>query len=137
MTEHLWVTASYLWIFYRTPPEDCLFHYTLLQDFSQHIQEKAISQHSCKKRKYRLETQAVLLIFLLELEISGVAVLSIHQNNKNGCSCHESLSENDFEVVLDSFCRYDYDAKISAAVPKIATDQKDYRKCSSALEFGE
>ena len=44
-----------------------------------------------------LETQAVLLIFLLELEISGVAVL--HQNSENGGFCEKLLSENDFEAV--------------------------------------
>ena len=38
--------------------------------------------HSHKKRKDSLETQAVLLIFSLELDISGVAVQSIHQNTK-------------------------------------------------------
>ena len=38
--------------------------------------------HSHKKRKDSLETRAVLLIFLLELEISGVAVQSIHQNSE-------------------------------------------------------
>ena len=35
-----------------------------------------------KKRKDSLETRAVLLILLLELEISGVAVQSIHQSSK-------------------------------------------------------
>ena len=35
-----------------------------------------------KKRKDSLETWAALLIFLLELEISGVAVQSIHQNSE-------------------------------------------------------
>ena len=38
--------------------------------------------HSLKKGKDCLETLAVLLIFLLELVISGVAVQSIHQNSK-------------------------------------------------------
>ena len=37
-------------------------------------------EHSHKKRKDTLETRAVLLIFSLELEISGVAIQSIHQN---------------------------------------------------------
>ena len=36
--------------------------------------------HSHNKRKDSLETRAVLLIFLLELEIFGVAVQRIHQN---------------------------------------------------------
>ena len=38
--------------------------------------------NSHKKRKDSLETQAVLLVFLLELEISGVAVQGIHQNSE-------------------------------------------------------
>ena len=38
--------------------------------------------HSHKKQKNSLETQVVLLIFLLELKISGVAVQRIHQNSK-------------------------------------------------------
>ena len=67
--------------------------------------------HSHKKRKYSLETRAVLLIFSLELEISGVAVQSIHQNSeKCGGVCEELLSENDFEVVLATFCCYDQGA---------------------------
>ena len=38
--------------------------------------------HSHKKRKDSLETRAVLLIFSLKFEISGVAVQSMHQNSK-------------------------------------------------------
>ena len=38
--------------------------------------------HSLKKRKDSLETRAILLMFSLELEISVVAVQSIHQNNE-------------------------------------------------------
>ena len=38
--------------------------------------------HSHKKRKDSLETLAVLLIFLLELEMSGVAIQSIYQNSE-------------------------------------------------------
>ena len=42
-------------------------------------------QHSHKKRNNSLETRAVLSIILLEPEISGVAVQSIHQKTaKNG-----------------------------------------------------
>ena len=40
---------------------------------------------------------------------------------KNGGFCEELPSENDFEAVL---------ANASEAVLKIATDQKDYHKCS-------
>ena len=42
-----------------------------------------ILHHSHKKRKDSLETRAVLLIFSLQLEISAVAVQSIHQNSEN------------------------------------------------------
>ena len=45
----------------------------------------------------------------------------------------ELFSENDFETVLVTFCCYDYDANASEAVQKIATDQKDYHKCSSCV----
>ena len=38
--------------------------------------------HSHKKRKDSLETRTVLLVFSLELEISGVAVQSIQQNSE-------------------------------------------------------
>ena len=38
--------------------------------------------HNHKKWNDSLETWAVLLMFLLELEISGVVVLSIHQNSE-------------------------------------------------------
>ena len=52
---------------------------------------------------------------------------------KNGDFCEELLSENDFGVVLATFCCYDHGAKASKAVQKIATDQKKYRKCSSCV----
>ena len=38
--------------------------------------------HSHRKRKDSLETQAVLLIVSIELEISGVALQRIHQNSE-------------------------------------------------------
>ena len=89
--------------------------------------------HSHKKRKDSLKTRAVLLIFSLELEISGVAVQSIHQNRNNGDLCEELLTENDFEAVLVTFCCYDLGGKASEAVQKIDTDQKEYRKCSLCI----
>ena len=49
---------------------------------------------------------------------------------KNGDFCQELLSKNDFEAVLVAFCCYDHGAKASEEVQKIATDQKEYRKCS-------
>ena len=61
-----------------------------------------------------METWATFLIFSLELEIPGMVVQRIHQNN--------------FEAVLATCCCYDYGANASKAVQKIATDQKDYHK---------
>ena len=54
---------------------------------------------------------------------------------KNDGFCKELISENDFEIVLATFCCYDYGANASKIVQKIATDQKDYRKCSSCVSF--
>ena len=51
----------------------------------------------------------------------------------NGGLCEKLLSENDFELVLAFFCCYEYGAKAFEAVQKIATDQKDYHKCSSCV----
>ena len=93
----------------------------------------SILYHSQRKRKGTLETRAVLLIFSLELEISGVAVQSIHQKAKNGDFCKELLSESGFEVVLLTFCCCDYGAKAFEAAQKIATDQREYCKCSSCV----
>ena len=79
-----------------------------------------------------METGAVLLILLLELETSGLTVQRIHQNSKKGGFSEELLGENDFEAVLANF-RYDCGANASEAVHTIATDQKDYRKCSCCI----
>ena len=54
---------------------------------------------------------------------------------KYGDFCEELLGENDFEVVLVTSCFYDHGAKVSEAVQKIATDQKDYCKCSSYVKI--
>ena len=40
------------------------------------------------------------------------------------------LSWDDFQDVLAIFCSYDYRANSSEAIEKIATDEKDYHKCS-------
>ena len=87
------------------------------------------SKHSHKKRKDSLETRAVLLIFLLKLEISVVAVQVMPQNSKNGCLLREFFCGDDFDAVLDIFRSYRYDANASEAVEKIAADEKDYHKC--------
>ena len=90
-------------------------------------------KHSHKKRKDSLEILAVLLIFSLEMEISGVVVQSIHQNSINGNFREELLSEKDFETVLATSCCYGLGVMASEAVQKIATDRKEYRKCSSCV----
>ena len=68
---------------------------------------------------------ADIFTWKLELEISGVALQSIHQKTtKNSNFCEE----NDFEAVLAILSCYEHGAKASEAVQKIATDQKEYRK---------
>ena len=62
------------------------------------------------------------MTFSLELEISGVAVQSIHQNSVNGDFREELLSEKVFETVLATSCCYGLGAMASEAVQK---------KCSS------
>ena len=52
---------------------------------------------------------------------------------KNGDFCEEVLNENDFEAVLATFWCYDHGAKPSETTQKIATDHKEYRKCSSCV----
>ena len=52
-------------------------------------------------------------MFLLEHEISGVAVQRIDQNSEKWWLCEELPSENDFEAVLATFCRHDYGANTS------------------------
>ena len=74
-----------------------------------------------------------MLIFSLDLEISGVTVEKIHQNRGNGGFCEKMFRENDFQAVLATLCCYDYGANASEAVQKTATDQKDYHKCSSCV----
>ena len=43
---------------------------------------ESFASFSHKKREYSLKTRAMLLIILLELEISAVAVQSIHKNTE-------------------------------------------------------
>ena len=43
--------------------------------------------------------------------------------------------ENNFEAALATFCYYDYGVNASAAVEKIAKDQKGYHKCPSCVIF--
>ena len=71
--------------------------------------------------------------FRLNLKYLGWPYRAYIKTAKNGDFCEELLSENDFEAVLATFCCYDHGAKASEAVQKIATDQKEYRKCSSCV----
>ena len=73
------------------------------------------------------------LIFSLGLEISGWPYRTYIETAKNGGCYEELLSENDFEAVLASFCCFDHDVNASEAVQKIATDQKEFHKCSHLL----
>ena len=57
-----------------------------------------VKNHSHKKRKYRLEKRALLLMLLLELEIMGVAVQRIRQNSEKWWFCEELFRENDFQL---------------------------------------
>ena len=84
-----------------------------LQFFYQRVyQRNYLTFHSLKKRK---ETWAVLLIFSLSLEISGMNVQRIHQNSKKWWLREELLSENDFEAVFATFCYHNYGANASEA----------------------
>ena len=70
-------------------------------------------------------------MFSLKLEISEVPHRAYYKTVKSGDFCEELLSENDIETVLSTFCCHGHGAKASEAVQKIATDQEEYRKCSS------
>ena len=52
---------------------------------------------------------------------------------KNGGFCEELLSEDDSGAVLATSCSYEYGATSSEVVQEIATNQKDYHKCSSCV----
>ena len=93
--------------------------------------------HSHKKRKYSLETRAVLFIFTLELEVLGWPYRTYIKTAENGDLCEEYLGENDFETDLATFCCYGQGTKASEAVKKIATDQKEYRNALLVLLFAE
>ena len=71
--------------------------------------------------------------FCLNLKYSGWQYRAYIKTAKNGHFCEEFLSENDIEAVLATLCCYDHGTKASEAVQKIATDQKEYRKCSSCV----
>ena len=45
----------------------------------------------------------------------------------------DAFNKNDFEVVLATFCCYDYGVNASKAAETIAKDQKDYHKSSFSV----
>ena len=64
------------------------------------------------------------LIYLLWLHREYIKTV------RNGGFCEELPNANGFEAVLATFCCYYHGATASEAGQKIATDQKDYQKCS-------
>ena len=68
--------------------------------------------------------------FRLNVKYLGWPYRAYIKTAKNGDFCLELLSKNDFEAILATFCCYGQDAKASGAVQKIATDQKEYCKCT-------
>ena len=85
--------------------------------------------NSHKKRKDTLETRSVFLIFCLNLKYLGWPYKTYIKKAKKGSIFEELLNENNIETVIATFCCYDYGAKGFEVVQKIATDQKNYRKC--------
>ena len=97
-----------------------LLCYIIIQRCCQLSLDKVlILDHSYKKRKDEINVKYL-----------GWPYRAYNKTAKNGNFCEKLLSENDFEAVLATFCCYDHAAKVSEAVQKISTDQKDYRKCS-------
>ena len=70
----------------------------------------------------------------MNLKFLGWAYREYIKTAKDGDFCEELLSENGFEAVSGTFGCYDYSANPSEAVQKIATDQKDDKKCSSGVK---
>ena len=71
--------------------------------------------------------------FHLNFKYLGWQYRAYIKTAKIGDFCEELLSENDIEAALVTFCCYNHGAKASEAVQKIATDQKEHRKCSSCV----
>ena len=88
---------------------------------------------SHKKWKDSLETPEYYWYFHMNLKYLGWQYRAYIKTAKNGDFCEEFLSKSDFEAVLATFCCCNDGAKASEAVHKIATDQKEYRKCFSCV----
>ena len=72
----------------------------MTQSLNEGHQNDKTFQNTHKKRRNSLEIRTVLLIVLLEYEMSGVAVQRIYQNSEKWWLCEKLLSKNDFEAVL-------------------------------------
>ena len=99
--------------------------------------------------KYRLQHTSVIIVirnekivwkhgpycwyFRLNLKYLGWSYRVYIKTAKNSDFCQEWLCENDFEAVLATSCCYYHGVKVSEAVQKIATYQKECRKCSSCV----
>ena len=99
--------------------------------------------------KYRLQHTSVIIVirnekivwkhgpycwyFCLNLKYLGWLYRAYIKIAKYGDFWEELVIENDFEAILATFCCYDHGVKVSEAIQKITTDQKEYRKSSSCV----
>ena len=60
----------------------------------------AALQHSHKKRKDSLETRAILLVFWLKREISGLALQEIHQKSEKAACSENFLFSFSYSVLI-------------------------------------
>ena len=88
--------------------------------------------HSHKKEKNSLETQVILLIFSLELEISGVTIQNKEyiKTAKTFSFCEDLLIVK--ITVLANFCCYEYGANTSEAVQRMNT--RTLELCANSLK---
>ena len=86
-----------------------------------------------RSRKIVLKHRPYYWYFCFNLKYLGWSYRGYIKTAKNGNFCEELLLENGFEAALATFCCYDLSAKASEAVQKIATKQKEYRKCCSCV----
>ena len=75
--------------------------------------------HSHKNQKDSLETQVLLLIFWLKLEIFGVAIQNTSKQQKIVVFVRNCLVKMTLRLFLANFCCYDYGANASEAFQKI------------------
>ena len=79
-----WIAQSYfsIEIIKRSYCQLLFLLFRLFMEKKNYCHRYYYCKHSPKKWKDSQETRAILLIFSLEFEISGVAVQSIHQNSE-------------------------------------------------------